>query len=91
MKAPKVINTYCPKCNAKTPHTVSIYRKGKESSLSRGARHHEWELHGYGGQKFPEQKRKAKTTTKQLLKLKCRQCGYTLDRLGVRLRKLELA
>lgn len=91
MKAPKVINTYCPKCNAKTPHTVSIYRKGKESSLRRGARHHERELHGYGGQKFPEQRKKAKTTTKQLLKLKCRQCGYTSDRLGVRLRKLELA
>lgn len=90
MKAPKIINTYCPKCNAKTEHTVSIYRKGKESSLRRGARHHEWELHGYGGQKFPEQRRKAKTTTKQLLKLKCRNCGYTLDRLGVRLRKIEL-
>jgi large subunit ribosomal protein L44e len=40
--------------------------------------------------KVPEQRRKAKTTTKQLLKLKCRNCGYTLDRLGVRLRKLEL-
>ncbi len=90
MKVPKTINTYCPRCRKHTDHTVSLYKKGKERSLSAGRRHHEKELRGYGGQKFPELKRTAKTTTKQLLKLKCKVCGHTLERLGIRLRKIEL-
>ena len=32
----------------------------------------------------------AKTTKKALVKLKCRTCNYTIERLGIRLRKLEV-
>ncbi len=91
MKVPKTINTYCPKCGKHTGHGVSLYKQGRQRALSAGALRHEKDLHGYGGQKFPELKRTAKTTKKQILRLKCRTCGHTLERLGVRLRKLEIA
>ncbi|MEM2926812.1 MAG: 50S ribosomal protein L44e [Candidatus Bathyarchaeia archaeon] len=91
MKAPKVINTYCPKCNKKTEHAVSLYKAGKQRALSHGAIHHEKDTHGYGGQKFPELKRSAKTSKKEVLRLRCRVCGYTLQRKGTRLKKIELA
>jgi large subunit ribosomal protein L44e len=90
MKFPKAITTYCPKCKSHTEHGVSVYKKGKERTLSAGARRHEREKHGYGGQKWPELKRTAKTTKKQLLRLTCRKCNQTVYRLGIRLRKLEV-
>ncbi|WP_455276762.1 50S ribosomal protein L44e [[Eubacterium] cellulosolvens] len=90
MKFVKEINTHCPKCKRHTIHSISLYKKGKERSLAGGVRRHEREKHGYGGQKWPELKRTAKTTKKQLLKLKCKDCGYVVSRLGIRLRKLEI-
>jgi large subunit ribosomal protein L44e len=90
MKVPKEINTYCPRCKKHTEHTVSLYKKGKDRSMALGVRKHEEEKKGYGGQKFPEQKRTAKTTKKQMLKLKCKTCGYTLQREGIRLRRVEI-
>ena len=41
-------------------------------------------------QKFPLQHNQAKVTTKQSLMLVCKECGYTKQRKGVRLKKLEL-
>jgi large subunit ribosomal protein L44e len=90
MKIPKVITTYCPKCKIHSEHTVAIYKKGKDRILAAGARHHENDKHGYGGQKFPELKRTAKTTKKVVLKLTCKKCGYILQRKGFRLRKAEI-
>lgn len=58
--------------------------------MSWGARKHEEEKKGYGGQKYPELVRTAKTTKKVTLKLKCKVCGYTLMKKGIRLRKAEL-
>ena len=48
MKIPKVVRTYCPKCRIHTEHSVSIYKKGKERSMSWGARKHEEDKKGYG-------------------------------------------
>ena len=90
MKVPRIVNTYCPKCNEHTEHTVSLYRKGEQRSLAIGARRHERELHGYGGQKYPLQRNKAKTTDKKTMILKCNKCGRQLSRRGIRLRKLEI-
>src|SRR6266568_2700014 len=75
-KYPKEINTYCPKCKHHTAHAVAVYKAGKQRTLSWGARRQERRKHGYGGQKFPELKRTAKTTKKALVKLKCRTCNY---------------
>ncbi len=58
--------------------------------MSWGARKHEEEKKGYGGQKYPELVRTAKTTKKVTLKLKCKVCGHTLMKKGIRLRKAEL-
>ncbi|OYT56149.1 50S ribosomal protein L44e [Candidatus Bathyarchaeota archaeon] len=90
MELPKTLRTYCPKCKTHTVHTVSIYRKGRDRALAAGARHHEREKHGYGGQKYPELRRTAKTTKKVVMKLTCKQCGYILQRKGVRLRKATI-
>ena len=90
MKFPKQTKIYCPKCKKHSPHSASVYKKGKERSLAGGVRRHELEKHGYGGQKWPELKRTAKTTKKQVLRMKCKTCGFEVTRLGIRLRKLEV-
>lgn len=90
MKVPKEIKTYCSRCKAHTVHSVTIYKKGRERRSSAGARHHERDKKGYGGQKFPELVRTAKTTKKVTLKLKCKQCNFVHHREGVRLRKAEI-
>ncbi|MEM0481532.1 MAG: 50S ribosomal protein L44e [Nitrososphaerota archaeon] len=90
MKAPPKLNSYCPKCNEHTEHQVTLYKKGKERGLAIGARRHERELRGYGGQKYPIQRNKAKTTDKKTLVLTCSKCGRKSMREGVRLRKLEI-
>jgi large subunit ribosomal protein L44e len=90
LKVPKEISTYCPKCKSHTDHQVALYKKGKERAMSDGARRQDRRKHGYGGQKFPELKRTAKTTKKMLLRLTCRTCDYSVYRFGIRLRKLEI-
>ncbi len=90
MNIPKIINTYCPKCKTHTEHSVSILKMGKRRALAVGARRHEREKRGYGGQGWPLQKKFAKTTKKQTLKLKCKQCSYTIQKQGIRLRKLTI-
>ncbi len=90
MNVPKEIATYCPRCRTHTSHAVSLYKEGRRRALAKGARRHEREKKGYGGQKYPMLKRKAKTTKKQSLKLKCKQCGFTLQRKGIRLKRMEV-
>lgn len=90
MNVPKSINTYCPKCRVHTEHSVNLYKAGKRRTLAIGARRHEREKKGYGGQGWPLQKKFAKTTKKQTLKLKCKKCGFTIQKDGMRLRKLTI-
>jgi len=90
MNVPKSVNTYCPKCKAHTEHSVALYKAGKRRALAESARRHDREKKGYGGQGWPLQKKFAKTTKKQTLKLKCRKCGFTIQKKGMRLRKLTI-
>ena len=90
LKAPKEIRTYCKRCKKHTIHTVSLYKRGKERVTALGARRHAEDRKGYGGQKYPELVRTAKTTKNQTLKLTCKECGFKSMREGVRLRKLEI-
>ena len=90
MDVPKLVNTYCPKCKKHQSHTVTLYKPGKRRALAKGERRHARDKKGYGGQKFPLQKKFAKTTKKQTLKLKCKSCSYTRHKDGIRLRKLVL-
>lgn len=90
MKVPKVITTYCHRCKKHTEHAVTLYKKGRDRALAEGTRRYERKQKGYGGQKKPRQRRTAKTTKKQTLKLKCKVCGYTIQKSGIRTRKLEI-
>lgn len=90
MKIPKTINTYCPKCKMHTAHAISLYKQGKARILAAGARRHEREKHGYGGQKYPELKRTAKTTKKVVINRKCKKCEYITQGKPVRLRKADI-
>jgi len=90
MKSPKVTVTYCPRCKKHTEHSVSLYKKVKDRVLAEGTRRYRRKQRGYGGQKKPKQRRTAKTTKKQSLKLKCNVCGYTIQREGMRVKKIEI-
>ena len=90
MKFPKEMRTFCPSCKRHTLHSLSIYKRGKERASSWGARRQAGRKRGYGGQKFPELIRTAKTTKKQTLKLKCKECNKEIMRKGIRLRKAEI-
>jgi large subunit ribosomal protein L44e len=90
MKSPKEITTYCPKCKTHKPHTITLYKAGKRRALAKGERHHERKKHGYGGQKYALQKKFAKTSKKQVLKLKCKTCGFARHKKGMRLKKLTV-
>lgn len=90
MKTPKEVTTYCPRCKVQRDHTVSLYKAGKRRALAKGERAHERKKHGYGGQKYALQRKFAKTSKKQTLRLKCKTCGYMRMKKGMRLKKLEI-
>ena len=90
LNVPKEIRTYCPRCKKHQIHAVALYKAGKRRALAEGERRHKRAKKGYGGQKYPLQKEFAKTTKKQTLKLKCKVCGYTRHKDGIRLRKLVI-
>lgn len=91
MKIPKEINTYCPRCRMHTEHVVSLYKKGKERTLAEGTRRYARKKKGYGSSRKPVQKRFAKITKKQAVKVTCKKCGHQYQRVGIRLKKLEVA
>jgi len=90
MRYPKEKRTYCPKCKTYTEHTVSLYKKGKDRKMAQGARRYRRKKQGYGSQPKPIQKRFSKTTKKFTVKLKCKNCGYIIQKQGMRLKKLEV-
>ncbi|HDM23567.1 50S ribosomal protein L44e [archaeon] len=90
MKIPAKIRTYCPKCLKHTIHTVSLYSHGKSRTLAIGNRKYARKKKGYGGQPRPIQRKKAKVTKKQMIKLKCTECGRIVQREGIRIKRLEI-
>ncbi|MEM2137017.1 MAG: 50S ribosomal protein L44e [Candidatus Methanomethylicia archaeon] len=90
MKIPSKIMKYCPRCNTHTEHTVTLYKAGKRRTLAEGERRFAAKNRGYGSKRASEQKRFAKVTKKQVLKLKCRKCGHIIHSRGIRLKKVEI-
>ncbi len=90
MKFPRSMRTYCPRCKTHTDHTVSLYKAGKRKAAKLGERRQARRKKGYGGQKFPLQHNQAKVSKKQSLQLECKECSYTLQRKGIRLKKAEV-
>jgi len=81
---------FCPKCKIHTVQAASIYKKGKDTKTKEGARRHAEDKKGYGGQKFPELKRTAKTTKKITVRYTCRNCQRKTMKARMRIRKLEI-
>ncbi len=72
---PKTMRRFCRyKCRKHTTHKVTQYKKGKESSMAQGRRRYDNKQKGFGGQKKPIFKKKAKTTKKVVLRLECSEC-----------------
>ncbi len=90
MNVPKEIRTYCPKCDKHQTHRVTLYHAGRRRPLAEGERRHERKKQGYGGQKYPLQRRFAKTTKKQTLILECKECSYKRHRKGMRLSRITI-
>jgi large subunit ribosomal protein L44e len=90
MKMQKELRKFCPKCKTHTVQSVSIYKKGRDRKTAEGARRHAEDKKGYGGQKFPELKRTAKTTKKITLRYTCKNCQRKTMNKGIRMRKMEI-
>ena len=90
MKIGKELQKYCPRCKSQTSQVVAIYKKGKDRKVAEGARRHAEDKKDYGGQKFPELKRTAKTTKKITLRYTCKNCQRKTMKEGIRMRKLEI-
>jgi large subunit ribosomal protein L44e len=90
MKMQKEFRKFCPKCKTHTSQSVAIYKKGKDRKTALGARRHAEDKKGYGGQKFPELNRPAKTTKKITLKYTFKTCQRKTMKEGKRMRKLEI-
>ena len=72
---PKTKKTYCRfACKKHTTHKGTQYKKGKESTKAQGRRRYDTKQKGFGGQKKPIFRKKAKTTKKVVLRLECSVC-----------------
>ena len=72
---PKTKKAFCKfACKKHQTHKVTQYKKGKESSVCQGRRRYDAKQTGFGGQKKPIFRKKAKTTKKVTLRLECQTC-----------------
>ncbi|XP_061269490.1 large ribosomal subunit protein eL42-like [Bos javanicus] len=71
VNVPKTRRTFCKKCGKRQPHSVTQYKKGKDSVYVQGKRRYDRKQSGYGGQTKPIFWKKAKTTKKIVLRLEC--------------------
>ena len=75
VKVSKTRRTYCPfKCKTHKKHKVTLYKKGREGMRKQGRRRYDIKQKGFGGQKKPVFKKKAKVTKKVTLRLECSTC-----------------
>lgn len=89
MKMKKEMNKYCPSCNQYTLHSITLYKKGKDSKMVQGARRYRRKKKGYGSQPKPIQKKFSKNTKKMTPKIKCKECGRMGYMKSTRLKRLE--
>lgn len=90
MKFPRTMRTYCPRCKTHTEFNVSLYKAGKRRAVRKGERRFSSKQKGYGGMKRPVQHNQAKVSRKHSIMLECRECGYKLQRKGIRLKRAEV-
>ncbi|MEM3227902.1 MAG: hypothetical protein QXK65_03075 [Candidatus Micrarchaeaceae archaeon] len=91
MKMVNEIMSYCPKCNKHTLHTVKLYSKRPEVTFNVGKRRAERKRRGYVG-KVKGAAKVIKIGKRQKVILKCKDCGYSVERVigGRTKKKLEV-
>eukprot|EP00766_Chilomastix_caulleryi_P002754 gnl/Chilomastix_caulleri/3769.p1 GENE.gnl/Chilomastix_caulleri/3769~~gnl/Chilomastix_caulleri/3769.p1 ORF type:complete len:105 (+),score=15.80 gnl/Chilomastix_caulleri/3769:28-342(+) len=87
---PKLRRTFCPHHKHHAEHQITQYRKSEESIHSQGRRRYDRKQRGFGGQTKPIFKKKAKTTKKIVLRLKCKECKRVHFWVVSRAKKFEL-
>jgi len=93
MRAPKLLNAYCPKCRKHTQHVMKLVKKRARSSAhpeSQSQRRFKKIMKGYGGFPRPKPKGEGKQTKKLNISLTCKTCNKQHHRKGFRAKKFEL-
>lgn len=85
-----MVKWFCSKCNKTTDHSVSLYKKGKERTLSEGRRRYNRKLRGYGSQPKPIFRKNAKVNKRSMPLITCKECGKKCYKQAQRLKKFEL-
>ena len=91
MKMVNEVMAYCPKCDKHTLHSVKLYAKKPETTFNIGKRRAERKRLGYVG-KVKGAATAIKTGKRQKAILKCKECGYSIERVygGRTKKKLEI-
>lgn len=92
VNVPKTRRTFCKgkACKKHTVHKVTQYKRVPESKHAQGRRRYDMKHKGYGGQKKPILRNKAKETKKIVLRLECNECHHQRHLTLKRSRRLEL-
>lgn len=90
MKMKKELRKFCPRCKNYTPHTISLYKKGRDRKMAQGARRYARKKKGYGSQPKPIQKEFYKEAKKAMFQLRCKDCNYTLQTKGMRAKRVDM-
>ena len=90
MKIKKELRKFCPRCKNYTSHIVSLYKKGRDRKMAQGTRRYNRKKKGYGSQPKPIQKKFAKVTKKAMFRLRCKDCSYTLQTKGIRIKRVDI-
>lgn len=87
---PKTRKTHCKKCNTHVVHKVSLYKQNKPRKEAQGTRRYDRKQRGFGGQKKPILRRKAKTTKKVVLRMECNKCKSKQCKVFKRAKHVEI-
>ncbi len=87
---PKKVRSICKKCAKHTQFNVSVYKAGKRDPHVQGERRYHRKQQGFGGQTKPVFHKKAKTTKKIVLKLKCAECAQVKQNVLKRCKTFQL-
>ncbi|MBI4052829.1 MAG: 50S ribosomal protein L44e [Candidatus Diapherotrites archaeon] len=90
MNIPKVIRTYCRKCNQHTEHKLKIFKSGKARAMSEGQRKNIQKKKGYKG-KYQFTAVVKKQNKKPTFVAECSVCGSKhYHVVPKRMKKVEL-
>merc|ERR1712196_236048 len=90
VKYPKEKKTFCLKCQTHRLVKITQYKSGRASLKAQGKRRYDMKQRGFGGQTKPIFHKKAKTTKKIVLRMKCTECEHVMLHVLKRCKSFEL-